>query len=86
VETGAASGVASAVAYLVKEGLPMVFTRTGSRSYWILRAFVGWLVFPIKYLDRVTMAHQHGWKVAATLYCKAVKYYVRYLRPTELSR
>ena len=73
VETGAASGAASVVAYTLKEGVPMLFTHTDSKLYWILRALVGWLVFPLKHLDRIIISHLFSWKTAATLYCKAVK-------------
>jgi SAM-dependent methyltransferase len=72
-EVGAASGVASVVAYMLKQGVPMLFTHTDSRAYWILNALVGWLVFPLKYLDRIIIGHSQSWKTAATLYCRAVK-------------
>ncbi len=50
----------------------MLLTRTDSRLYWILCTLVGWLMFPLKYLDYIIIGYSSSWKTAATLCCKAV--------------
>jgi SAM-dependent methyltransferase len=73
VETGTVGGPASAMAYVLREGIPILLSFTDSRFYWGMRALMGWLVFPLKYLDWKTLRHPKCVNVAAGLYCKAIK-------------
>jgi SAM-dependent methyltransferase len=72
-ETGVVSGPASAIAYILREGVPILLSSTDSRFYWGLRVLMGWLIFPLKYLDWKTREHPKCTNVAATLYCMAIK-------------
>jgi len=73
IETGVASGPASTIAHILREGIPVLMSSTDSRFYWGMRVLMGWLIFPLKYLDWKTLKHPNCVKIAATLYCKAIK-------------
>jgi SAM-dependent methyltransferase len=73
IETGVTGGTASAIAHVLREGIPILLTSGDSKVYWGLRALLGWLLAPLRLLDRKTLRHPKCSNVAAALYGRAVK-------------
>ena len=73
LDTGVCVGPSSAVAWILREYLAILFSFNKDLIYFGLKQIFGWLTFWIKYLDVITATNKHAFMIASGVYYLGVK-------------